>query len=348
MTARLRWLALAAGALVAAVVLLVGILFYLFDQPGPLAGPAIIVVPKGASVSSIARLLKRNGLLKSALVFDAGVRLAGEAHHLQAGEYQFPGRVSARDAMEILKSGKTLVRHLTVPEGLTVVQVVRLVIAAYGLEGPVGPMPEEGALLPDTYNYSYGDTRRAMLMRMESAMSETVARLWRGRDQNIPITSPADAVILASIVEKETGKAGERPLIAGVFYNRLRRGMPLQSDPTVAYAVALKEGAPGRVLGRPLTREDLEQPSPYNTYLNRGLPPGPIANPGRASLKAVLHPAQTDALYFVADGDGGHVFAKTLKEHIRNVRHWRELRKKQKEMAPEDDHDGAPAVPRSP
>lgn len=322
----LRWLALVAGGLAAIAVLILGLLFHAFDKPGALAGPAIVVVPKGAGVSTIARLLVRHGIMRDAMVFEAGVLLTGNTAAMRAGEYEFPGHASARDIMDILRSGKTLVRRLTVPEGMTSVQVVGLVGAAYGLAGDPGPIPSEGALLPDTYHYSYGDTRREMIGRMTRAMDQMLTNLWRNRAPNLPLTSPHEALVLASIVEKETGKPDERALIAGVFHNRLKRKMILQSDPTVAYGAALAEGIPERVLGRALTRADLKRPGPYNTYRNRGLPPGAIANPGRAALNAVLHPATTDALYFVADGSGGHVFAKTLDAHNRNVRRWRRLR----------------------
>jgi UPF0755 protein len=326
MTAVLRWLAVAAGGLLAATALAAGFLFHAFDAPGPVAGPSIIVVPKGLGVSAIGGLMARNGVIRSAFVFEAGVRLTGNAGALRAGEYEFPGNASTRTVMDVLVSGKTLVRKLTAPEGTTSAQILNLVTVAYGLDGPVGPIPEEGRLLPDTYHYSWGDPRHVLIARMEHAMGVAVAALWRDRAPGLPIASPHDAVILASIVEKETGKPDERARIAGVFYNRMRRGMPLQSDPTVAYGRAVAEGNPDRVLGRPLTRKDLETPDPYNTYQQRGLPPGPICNPGRAALLAVLHPEATDALYFVADGSGGHAFAQTLAEHNRNVARWRRLR----------------------
>ena len=327
MKAVLRWIAFATGGLVVVVTLAFGFLMHRFDAPGPLAGPSIVVVGKGAGVGAIAELLARQGVLRSAFIFEAGVRVSRAASALRAGEYEFPGHASARDVMDILRAGRTVVRKLTAPEGMTTPQIIALVTAAHGMDGLVGPMPQEGELLPDTYHYSWGDGRVDMIVRMEKAMVETVARLWRDRAPDVPLTRPADAVILASIVEKETGKPEERARIAGVFYNRLRRGMPLQSDPTVAYDRALAAGIPERVLGRTLTRKDLETPGPFNTYLNRGLPPEPICNPGIAALTAVLHPEKTDALYFVADGNGGHAFARTLDEHNANVRRWRKMRK---------------------
>lgn len=300
------------------------------DRPGPLGGPAILVIPKGKGVSTIAELMEKNGIISSALVFRAGVRMTGNQGRLKAGEFEFPAGVTPRGAMEVLISGRTVVRKLTIPEGATTAQALRLLHGAYGLEGNLAQTPEEGALLPDTYHYSYGDSRQEMVARMEQAMVELMTRLWPRRDKSVPLSSPQDAVILASIVERETAVASERPLIAGVFVNRLKRGMPLQSDPTVAYAAALREAVPDRVLRRPLTRADLDARDPYNTYVNKGLPPDPIANPGRAALEAVLHPAQTKALYFVADGNGGHAFATTLAEHNRNVRRWRRILKRRK------------------
>jgi UPF0755 protein len=320
-------------ATVAALTL--GLLFYLFGAPGPLADPVLVVVPKGAGVSVIARLMVRHGVVSNSLVFEAGIRITGNARALQAGEYEIPAKASARAVMEVLRSGKTYVRRLTAPEGTTTAQIVNIVAAAHGLVGEAGPIPAEGALLPNTYHYSFGDRRSDMIAGMERAMVDTVASLWRERAEGLLIRTPREAVILASIVEKETAKPEERALIAGVFYNRLRIGMALQSDPTVAYGRAMMEHPVG-VLGRSLTRKDLETPGPFNTYLNRGLPPGPICNPGRAALHAVLHPAATDALYFVADGSGGHVFAKTLDEHNRNVARWRRLR------------DGRPPAPSTP
>jgi len=326
MTGMARWLAIAAAVSLVAGVMVLLALFSAFNAAGPLTGKVSVVIPKGVGVNGIAVELRDRGVIRSALIFELGVRLTGNQGRLRAGEYEFPGGASASGAMAILLSGRTVVHKVTIPEGLTSAQAVRLVAEARGLDGPVGAPPAEGMLLPDTYHFSHGDSRVELMARMQRAMEAEIDRLWLDRAPDLPLNSPRDAVILASIVEKETARAAERPLIAGVFYNRMRRGMALQSDPTVAYGVALAEGRPGRVLDRALTRQDLESPGPYNTYLNRGLPPTPIANPGRASLTAVLHPGQTEALYFVADGRGGHVFARTLAEHNRNVRRWRRLR----------------------
>ncbi len=201
-----------------------------------------------------------------------------------------------------------------------------MVAAAEGLSGETGPVPPEGSLLPETYHYSWNDDRAALVERMQTGMEVVLAELWPERAEGLPINTPEEAVILASIVEKETGVAEERPLVASVFVNRLKRGMRLQSDPTVVYGLTNGQ----RPLGRTLTFRDLDRPSPYNTYTNGGLPPGPIANPGRAALEAVLHPAESRYLYFVADGTGGHAFAKTLVEHNRNVAKWRKIQRQQR------------------
>ena len=211
---------------------------------------------------------------------------------------------------------------MTVPEGLTSQEVVSILNGAYGLVGEITATPPEGSLLPETYRYIYGDTKAEMIRRMSKAMEDELDVLWAGRDPSVPFHSPDEAVILASLVEKETAVPAERSRIAGVFLNRLKRGMRLQSDPTVAYGLDQ-----GGSLGRALTRDDLKAANPYNTYQIDGLPPGPIANPGKDALSAVLHPQATDELYFVADGTGGHSFAKTLNEHNQNVRQWRRLRK---------------------
>jgi UPF0755 protein len=254
------------------------------------------------------------------------VRLLGSAHDLKAGEFAFPAAVSMRGALEILDRGETVARWLTVAEGLTSSEVVALVAAAEGLSGEPGPVPLEGSLLPETYHYSRDDDRAALIGRMQSDMQAVLAELWPKRAEGLPIKTPEEAVILASIVEKETGVAEERPLVASVFVNRLKRGMRLQSDPTVVYGITLGK-AP---LGRQLIFRDLDTPTPYNTYTNGGLPPGPIANPGRAALEAVLNPAETRYLYFVADGTGGHAFAKTLQEHNNNVAKWRKIQRQER------------------
>ena len=300
--------------------------FVRYISPGALEKDAQLVIPAGTGVQGIAALLNEAGVIRDPLVFRLAARIYGADKQLKAGEYLFPTHVSIRTAIDILKGGETLVRRVTFPEGLTIKQIETILWNADGLfESMPSPMAE-GSLLPETYHFSWGDTRREIVVRMARAMDETLAELWAKRKADLPFTTPAEAVILASIVERETALAEERPLVAGVFVNRLRMGMRLQSDPTVIYALSGGEGD----LGRELTSADLKVLSPYNTYQNKGLPPGPIANPGRASLAAVLQPMETKALYFVADGNGGHVFAETLKEHNSNVAKWRQIRASQK------------------
>ena len=293
-----------------------------FDAPGPLAAPKSVVIERGAGVAFIAQVLADAGVVDEPLVFTIGVRLFSRGQTLKAGEYEFAPGMSQRQAMQLLIDGGTLMHRLTMAEGLTSAEVLALVAAAEALTGDMPAVPPEGSLLPETYFFSRGETRAELVRRMTANMADTLAELWAGRDPNLPLRTPEEAVVLASIVEKETGVAAERPRVAAVFINRLNLGMALQSDPTIIYALTLGK-AP---LGRELTRADLQNKSPYNTYVTPGLPPGPIANPGRAALEAVLHPATTKDLFFVADGTGGHAFAETLDEHNKNVAAWRKLR----------------------
>lgn len=314
------------GIAVAVVVLLLlaagGAWVYLqqqFEAPGPLTEETIVIVPRGAGLVTIAGDLAEAGVVSDPRVFALGVRLFADATALQAGEYAFPPGSSMQEAAALIASGQTVVHRLTVPEGLASFEVVALLQEAEALEGDIGEVPPDGSLLPETYHFHRGDARAELLARMRQSMDKALAEIWAGRAEDLPLDSPEEAVILASIVEKETGVDDERALVAGVFVNRLKKGMPLQSDPTVVYGIT-----EGKVpLGRALTRQDLAQPSPYNTYQINGLPPGPIANPGRAALEAAVRPATTDYLYFVAAGDGGHAFAKNLAEHNRNVAKWR-------------------------
>jgi len=293
-----------------------------FHAPGPSSEVVRLVFPDGASFDDIIQRLHEAGIVARPRVIRLGARLTGQARSLRAGEYDFAAAISPRHVLDLLVSGRTVVRRLTVPEGLTSAQVIALVEAAEGLRGTLGGDIPEGRLLPETYHFSYGDAREAMLERMRAAMRDTLGELWAGRSPDLRFVTPAEALVLASIVEKESAKDEERAHIAGVFINRLRRGMRLQSDPTVAYAVTGGSGP----LDRPLTKADLALESAFNTYRVNGLPPHPIANPGRASIAAVLAPLSTDDLYFVADGSGGHVFAATLAAHNQNVRRWRQIR----------------------
>ncbi|MCW8086762.1 endolytic transglycosylase MltG [Sabulicella glaciei] len=288
------------------------------SAPGPLAEQANIVIPRGG-VEAIAATLAERGAVNSPRLFAlAALATRGEGP-LRAAEFTIPAGASIRDILSILRQGRPVQRRLTIAEGLTARQVAALLERTEGLSGEV-PTINEGALLPETYSFTLNDSRAAIVRRATTAMDAALEEAWNDRAPNLPLNSAREALILASIVERETGVAAERGRVAGVFINRLRRGMPLQSDPTVAYGAG--NGMP---MDRPLSRADLDQQHPYNTYRNRGLPPGPIAMPGRASIEAVTRPEATDFIYFVADGTGGHAFARTLEEHNRNVARWRAL-----------------------
>ena len=300
--------------------------YFQLTRPGPLADAKTVVIHKGAGVERIAATLLANGVIDDPFLFGAGARLTGRGRVMRAGEYRFPARISIDGAIALLARGETVRRRFTVAEGLTVREVLDLVAADEGLTGDVPPGVEEGALLPETYLFSLGDSRAGLVRRMRESMTATLRRLWGGRAADLALATPREALVLASIIERETGLASERARISAVFHNRLRRGMRLQSDPTVAYALTL-----GRArLDRPLARSDLRIDSPYNTYRVNGLPPTPIANPGRASIAAALHPARTDELYFVADGTGGHAFARSFSEHLKNVARWRRLQRERR------------------
>jgi len=290
-----------------------------FSAPGPLAQPATVVIPKGVGSGEIGRILAEAGVLDGRWLLPVAARLTGLKP--KAGEYLFPAAISAEGALVQMAEGRTVIHKLTVAEGLTVRHVLALVKDADFLAGEVGRQPAEGALLPETWYLSRDDARDEVVARMERAMRQTLDAAWAGRAPGLPLKSKDEAVVLASIVERETALTAERPLVAAVFENRLRRGMRLQSDPTVIYGLSDHWG----VLDRPLVHDDLAVAHPWNTYVIDGLPPTPIANPGKASIEAVLHPAATADLYFVADGSGGHVFATTLEQHNANVAKWRKI-----------------------
>jgi UPF0755 protein len=294
--------------------------------PGPAPRPTTIVVTEGSSLAAISIPLERSGVIRSSQIFRASVRLFASSDPIQAGEFEIPKGASAASIVDLLQHGRPVQRLITVTEGMPSVIVEERLAANKLLTGPTPAIPE-GSVLPDSYSFERGETRAEVVRRMQAAMTKTLDQLWPKNSGKCPVTTREGAVVLASIVEKETGKASERRTVAGVYCNRLRIGMKLDADPTVIYPVTK-----GKPLGRRILRSELNAQNGYNTYRKPGLPEGPIANPGKASLEAVLHPAATDALYFVADGTGGHVFADTLAEHQANVAKWYALRRQRGQM----------------
>lgn len=296
---------------------------YHFAKPGPAALETVLIVEPGSSLRRIAGELDEAGIVENAFLFRAGVMRRGKATQLKAGEYGFPAHVSEAEAMDMLVEHKTIEHPITIAEGLTSDAAVALVNAHPVLTGDPPVIPE-GSLLPETYLFERGTTRAEILDRMHKAQEQLLAELWPKRKEGLPFATPEEALKLASIVEKETAIPSERPRIAAVFINRLRNGMRLESDPTIIYG--LTKGVP---LGHPLRQSELATPNPYSTYQIGGLPPTPICNPGRDAIAAVLNPPDSDELFFVADGSGGHVFAKTMAEHGRNVAQLRRLEQAQ-------------------
>ncbi|WP_371135957.1 endolytic transglycosylase MltG [Brevundimonas sp.] len=304
-----------------------------FYAPGPQAreggGMTIVTLPSGAGVGAIAAKLKGAGVIRSTDMFKAAATLTGADRKLRAGEYEVPSGASLRSVLVLLVEGRVVRHYVTLPEGWSSAQAVDILMNQPILVGAVEATPDEGTLWPETYEISRGETRASVLTRMRTARDQNLARLWAARGPATVVRSPEEAVILASIVEKETGIAAERPRVAAVFTNRLRAGMRLESDPTIVYGITR-----GRPLGRGIRRSELDRETPWNTYRIDGLPPTPIANPGAEALAAVLNPPGSDELFFVADGSGGHAFARTYDEHLANVARWREIERRKAGLPP--------------
>ncbi len=302
-----------------------------FEAPGPTQTISTVLVKPNTGVQEIAQLLQRRGLISDARIFQIGLRAYGNDGKLKAGEYEIKPQASMHDIMELLKSGKSVLYSLTVPEGITVEQAFQRIAEHEALEGEMpAEMPAEGSLAADTQRFTRGTKRQQVIDRMLAQQKKLIEDVWARRRDDLPIADVNEFVTLASIVEKETGRGDERSRVAAVFMNRLKKGMRLQSDPTIIYGLF---GGKGKPADRPIYQSDIDKPTPYNTYIIDGLPPTPIANPGRAALEAVANPSETNELYFVADGTGGHAFASTLDEHNENVARWRALEKKRAEEA---------------
>ena len=315
------------------VTLMGGALFLgheLLVAQGPLDKTKRVLIPRGAGPASMAKILREEGAISYPLLFRVALMIDPAPKPIKAGEYELPPHASMRAVVEILQSGKVVQRRLTVPEGMTTAEAVELVRKTEALVGDITLDLKEGDLLPETYFYSRDDTRDGLLLRMKEAMEKALDEAWRKRAGGLPLANRRDALVLASMIEKETGLAPERAKVSAVFINRLRLKMKLESDPTTIYGLT-----GGKTLNRELTRADLQSTSPYNTYVVSGLPPGPICNPGRASIVAATNPAPRDhSVYFVADGQGGHVFANNVYQHNRNVERWKEVLRLRQEQGP--------------
>ncbi|MCF6273684.1 MAG: endolytic transglycosylase MltG [Rhodobacteraceae bacterium] len=319
--------AIAANALTFIILALVGLGAVIgwgraqFYAPGPLAEPVFIEVAQGDTLNKVTPKLVESGAVDDPQIFRLGARYTELGSQLKFGEYEIPAGASMFDVLTILASGRSVQYKVTAPEGLTSFEIVQLLLASEELTGEIADIPPEGALAPDTYLFGRGATRASIIEDMTEAQAKILENAWALRATDLPIETPEELLILASIIEKETGQPDERGLVAGVFVNRLRQGMRLQTDPTVIYGITL-----GReILGRGLRVSELRAETPYNTYVIPALPPTPIANPGKASIEAAANPDPTDYIFFVADGTGGHAFAVTLDEHNRNVAKWRAL-----------------------
>jgi UPF0755 protein len=304
-----------------------------FEAPGPLAADQVVIIPHGSGIRDIADVLMRDGVIDQPWVFIGGVLVLKAREGLKAGEYQFKAHASLHDVVATILEGKVVVHQVSIPEGLTSEQIVARLMDDDVLTGNIDEIPAEGSMLPDTYKFARGMTRAQLISHMQHVQQRLVSDIWARRSPDLPLKAPEQLVILASLVEKETGKPDERTRIAAVFVNRLKQKMRLQSDPTIIYGLVGGKGT----LGRPIMKSEIDQPTPYNTYQIDGLPPGPITNPGRAALEAAANPARTRDLYFVADGTGGHVFAESYEQHQKNVLHLRQIEAAaQKDQNPPD------------
>lgn len=313
---------------VAAIViaLVAGNFIYGWNASGPLENERAIIIKRGSSLGMAADTLEEEGAIKSANVFLKRAKIMGGSEPIKAGEFLVPAGASNAEILALLQSGKTIQRLITVPEGTPSIIVYETLMAEKLLTGKI-PVPKEGSILPDSYSFERGETRAAVVGRMQKAMKDIMAELWPKKTTESVVKTPQEALTLASIVEKETAIPGERRTVAAVYSNRIRRDMMLQADPTIIYPITK-----GKPLGRRIRQSEIADVNDYNTYAMVGLPKGPIANPGRASIEAVLNPAKSDYLYFVADGKGGHIFAKTLDEHNSNVAKWFAIRRERGEM----------------
>ena len=302
------------------------------EAPGPLKEDKIVNIPRGTGIRDIADLLVREGVIDQPWTFVGAVVVRKARDDLKSGEYSFPKGATLGDVIATLINGKVVQHTITIPEGLTSEQIVHRLLETNLLSGNIREIPREGSLLPETYRFVRGTPREQLIQRMQQAQSKVLQEAWERRMADLPLHSPEQLVTLASLVEKETGRADERTRVAAVFVNRLKQRMRLQSDPTIIYGLVGGKGT----LGRPILKSEIEQPTPYNTYVIDGLPPGPIANPGRAALEAAANPARTRELYFVADGTGGHAFAENLSQHQRNVAKLRALERSQHQGAATD------------
>src|SRR6202034_359754 len=292
------------------------------EAPGPLQEDKVVNIPARAGMTDIADILQREGVIdNNRWAFIGSVFALKARSELKPGEYSFQKNASLRDVIGTMVEGKVVQHAVTIPEGLTSEQIVARLSENDIFAGTVREVPREGTLLPETYKFPRGTTRDQVIQRMQQTQKRVLAEIWERRNPDIPIKTPEQLVVLASIVEKETGKPDERTRVAAVFVNRLKQNMKLQSDPTIIYGLVSGKGT----LGRPIAKSEIEQPTPYNTYVITGLPPGPITNPGRASLEAAANPARTRELYFVADGTGGHLFAETYEQHQKNVARLRQV-----------------------